>query len=681
MTSFRFGMAPGRRSGGSRRRAIPPLILAALVILGVWAAVYQLTDTAAPSLAGDVPFKGVWPDVTFALAGLVLIARGWRGERGWLLIGVGALCWAAGDTYWTLDLAKLPTIPVPSWADAGYLSYCPLGFAGILLLVRARARAASHVLIADALAAALTTGALSAAIVVRPVLAHASGGALAIATNLAYPVSDLALLGLLVGGMALGEWRVNRTWLLLGLSVLAFWIADSFYLTKVATDTYSQAQWYNGLWYASPELAAFAAWLPAGAVTRSAVVRGTTARGIAMLLGVALGALTILVWSSFDPLGVPAIVLAASALLVILARLVMTWRDNLRLLRLSQGEALTDSLTGLRNRRALTMDLEHRLAVATTERPLVLALFDLDGFKHYNDNFGHPAGDALLHRLGRNLETCIGSRGVVYRMGGDEFCTLMEVASDELDTAIRVAAAALTESGEGFTIGCSYGSVVMPKDAHDAPTALRIADQRMYAQKRGGRASASRQSGDVLLRALAERDPDLRAHLHDVAELAADTARGLGLPADEVEQIRQAAELHDVGKMAIPDAILDKPAALDEREWAFIRRHTLIGERIINAAPALRRVGALVRSSHENFDGTGYPDGLAGDLIPLGARIIAVCDAFDAMTTDRTYRAAMSEAAAVAELRRCAGTQFDPAVVERFCAAVGRRQRWMLRVA
>src|SRR5579862_6929734 len=121
MTSLRFGAAPGRRSGGSGRGAIPSLILAALVLLGVWAAVYQLTDTAVPSLAHDAPFKGIWPDVTFALAGLLLIARGWRGERGWLLIGVGALCWAAGDTYWTLDLAAMKSIPVPSWADAGFL--------------------------------------------------------------------------------------------------------------------------------------------------------------------------------------------------------------------------------------------------------------------------------------------------------------------------------------------------------------------------------------------------------------------------------------------------------------------------------------------------------------------------------------------------------------------------------
>ena len=131
----------------------------------------------------------------------------------------------------------------------------------------------------------------------------------------------------------------------------------------------------------------------------------------------------------------------------------------------------------------------------------------------------------------------------------------------------------------------------------------------------------------------------------------------------------QAGQLHDIGKLAIPDAILEKPSTLDEDEWAFVRRHTLIGERILAAAPDLGRVAIVVRASHEHFDGGGYPDGLAGQDIPLAARIVAVCDAFDAMVADRPYRAAMTPRAAEQELRRCAATQFDPVVVEAFCVA------------
>jgi HD-GYP domain-containing protein (c-di-GMP phosphodiesterase class II) len=199
--------------------------------------------------------------------------------------------------------------------------------------------------------------------------------------------------------------------------------------------------------------------------------------------------------------------------------------------------------------------------------------------------------------------------------------------------------------------------------------ALRVADQRMYAHKNGNRTSAGRQSTDVLLQALAERHSDLGDHLGQVADLAAATAAKLRLGDEEVEQVRVAAELHDVGKVAIPDAILDKPESLDDEEWEFIRRHSEIGERIVAAAPALAPVAKLVRSVHERWDGGGYPDGLGGGDIPLGARIVAVCDAFDAMTSDRSYRCAMPVADALAELRRCAASQFDPDVVEAFCVA------------
>jgi diguanylate cyclase (GGDEF)-like protein len=331
-------------------------------------------------------------------------------------------------------------------------------------------------------------------------------------------------------------------------------------------------------------------------------------------------------------------------------------------------EALTDSLTGLGNRRALALDLERLLPSASDAAPLVLALFDLDGFKHYNDSFGHPAGDDLLGLLGRNLGRVLAGRGRAYRMGGDEFCVVIEPGAEVAMPIVEAAAAALSDHGDGFRIGCSYGSIALPREADDASSALRIADQRMYTAKNSGRASAGRQSKDVLLRALAERDPSLGEHLTDVAGLAEEVAQRLGLSREEIEQVCQAAELHDIGKVAIPDAILHKPGALDEHEWAFIRRHTLIGERIIDAAPALGRVAALVRSSHERYDGGGYPDGTAGADIPLGARIVAICDAFDAMTTDRAYRRAMIPEAALLELRRCAGTQFDPVVVETFCA-------------
>jgi len=174
----------------------------------------------------------------------------------------------------------------------------------------------------------------------------------------------------------------------------------------------------------------------------------------------------------------------------------------------------------------------------------------------------------------------------------------------------------------------------------------------------------------VLLRALSERSPELGGHGNVVATLSEATARRLGLDREQLEIVRHAAELHDVGKVAIPDDILLKPGPLTDEEWSFIRRHPVAGERIIAAAPALGAVAKLVRASHERWDGTGYPDRLGGDDIPLGARIIAVADAFDAMTAGRPYRPAIAHDEAVAELRACAGSQFDAIVVEAFCGAL-----------
>jgi two-component system cell cycle response regulator len=292
-------------------------------------------------------------------------------------------------------------------------------------------------------------------------------------------------------------------------------------------------------------------------------------------------------------------------------------------------------------------------------------LFDLNGFKGYNDTFGHPAGDALLIRLATSLEQAMTELGgSAYRLGGDEFCVLASAPGDRARTITAAASLALTEHGGGFHITASYGSILLPEESDDVTEAMRLVDQRMYAQKTSGRRSPDRQSRDVLLRALQERNPELAERHAAVARLVDAVCERLGLPAEERVQIRQAAELHDIGKLGIPEDILHKPAALEPDEWAFVRRHPLIGERIIGAAPALAPAAKLVRSTHERLDGTGYPDGLAGDEIPLGARVIAVCDAFTAMTAPRPYAAQKTLPEALAELRRCAGGQFDPTVVD-----------------
>jgi diguanylate cyclase (GGDEF)-like protein len=329
---------------------------------------------------------------------------------------------------------------------------------------------------------------------------------------------------------------------------------------------------------------------------------------------------------------------------------------ELRLQAVTQKEmAVTDPLTGLGNRRALAAALSE---MRDDRGRAFVGMFDLDGFKAYNDTFGHPAGDDLLVRIADRLRRVCQTGDSVFRMGGDEFCMI----SGNRDN-VRAAQKAIEDRGPGFSISASLGVANIPDDASDVTAAIGIADRRMYTSKQGRPTSVDHQVTNVLLRVLAERHGPLGGHSANVSKLAARTAERLNVSEETKQAIEIASRLHDIGKMAISDQILHKQGPLTPEETKQMRTHTLIGERIIATAPSLAEAARLVRSSHERFDGGGYPYGLAGEEIPLGARIIFACDAYDAMTSDRSYRAAMSQAQACAELERHAGTQFDPQVV------------------
>jgi diguanylate cyclase (GGDEF)-like protein len=387
----------------------------------------------------------------------------------------------------------------------------------------------------------------------------------------------------------------------------------------------------------------------------------------------ALVASGLLAVDHFERVNLLAIVLALATLLCVLVRLGLAFRENGRLLELTRSEAITDALTGLGNRRLLLRHLDEELERVRAGGSALLVIYDLDGFKGYNDTFGHPAGDALLARLGTKLEAAAGA-GRVYRLGGDEFCLLTEVEGDHVGELLEASIVALSEQGEGFDVGCSFGAVVLPEEASQPEGALRLADERLYAQKHGKRTERDRPH-ELLLAALYEREPGLHSHLEGVATLASATGRRLGLGEAELDELRRAAQLHDIGKIAIPDQILHKPGPLDEQEWSFVRQHSVVGERILAASPALRAIGPIVRSTHERWDGTGYPDGLAGDEIPMAARIIAACDAFAAMTSARAHRPAFTEGEALEQLQASAGSQFDPAVVDALVGCIRMRSR------
>jgi two-component system cell cycle response regulator len=606
-------------------------------------------------------------------AGVACLTRGLavaEERAAWLVMGAGLLAWAAGEVAWTVLLADDPDPPYPSVADVLYLSFYPASYTSLLLLARSRTDSFRSSLWLDGAIAALTVAALIATLAFQPIVDATSGNATEIAVNLAYPVGDLLLLGLVVAVFGLNGWRPDPVWLLIGGGLGLTAVSDGFYLVQSATDQYVKGTLLDIAWPASALLVAVAAWQPA---RKKIMIQDWLI--IAVPVGCGLVAVQLLVYDHFErSVNVAALSLAAWALLLALARMALAFLENQRTLSQTHTEARTDSLTGLRNRRSLLADLEVQLGLASSASPRALLLFDLDGFKEYNDAFGHPAGDSLLVRLAVRLADAVGAGGDAYRLGGDEFCVLVSPGRNGIDPILAACSAALNERGEGFEVTSSFGVVVLPEEAETPTLALQLADRRMYARKGGRRMSAGRQSRDVLLRTLSERRPELHVRLRDIGELALAVGRQLHMGPEGLDEVARAAELHDVGKIAVPDAILDKPGPLDPVEWSFMRRHPLIGERILLAAPALRPVARLVRSSHERWDGGGYPDGLRGDEIPLGARVVAVCDAFDAMTTERPYREPVTEGNATAELRRCAGTQFDPMVVEAFCRVIARER-------
>jgi len=269
---------------------------------------------------------------------------------------------------------------------------------------------------------------------------------------------------------------------------------------------------------------------------------------------------------------------------------------------LLREQALTDPLTQLGNRRKLADDLRRRLARASADDPIVLLLFDLDGFKSYNDTFGHLAGDALLARLGGKLAASVARDGAAYRLGGDEFCAIIPAGTDGLPGLVAAAAGALEERGETFVIRASCGAVILPHEASNPDYALQLADKRMYSRKLGRSSVARQQASAVLRHIMAAKQPGLPDHSNGVAQLAVAVGRQLGMSSEQLDELARAAELHDVGK-------------------------------------------------------------------------VAVCDAYEAIVTDRCYRRARPKSAARAEIVREAGRQFDPTVVGAFLDALDTTRR------
>jgi diguanylate cyclase (GGDEF)-like protein len=338
-------------------------------------------------------------------------------------------------------------------------------------------------------------------------------------------------------------------------------------------------------------------------------------------------------------------------------------------------QARFDSLTGLLGHRAFHESLEIQLERHGS--PFALAAVDIDDFKLVNDLHGHPVGDEALRRVAEALRYSVREQDAVFRVGGEEFAVLMPglSAADAAPVAERVRAA-VAASAFVLPLRVSVGLASWPADAADRDALLETADAALYAAKRAGKdrvagpgsldpltssrnADASRTS---LLQMLRAKDPATVGHSAHVAALAVEVGERLGVAGDRLGDLRTAGQLHDVGKLAVPAAILAKRGPLDAEEMGIVRTHPVIGAELVRAA-GLPGAAQFVLEHHERVDGAGYPAGLAGDSISLEGRILHAVEAYAAMTSDRPYRAAMSAEEAIAEVRSLSGTQFDARVV------------------
>jgi len=344
------------------------------------------------------------------------------------------------------------------------------------------------------------------------------------------------------------------------------------------------------------------------------------------------------------------------------------YRRGLRAEAAEHASTRLDPLTGLPNGLQLRDDITAFVAARMGDERRTLLIFDLVGFKKYNDSFGFACGDALLRRLARKLVDAVADEGHIYRLRGAQFAVV--TAENEV-APLRVAAGdALFEIGEGFMIRCAQGTAVIPKDASDVSEALKLADQEVQAER-----AALRNQGvdDLSIGSPALAAARVAPSPYDVAELSVSVGQCLGMAGEELDHLECAAALRDVGMMSVPDNVVHAPGRLTDEDWRFVQLHTLVGERLLRSNFGMDGVAGVVRASHERWDGGGYPDGKAGENIPLASRIVFVCSAFQDMTTQRSHRPALTAEQAIAELERCAGTQFDPAVVAAFVGAFSDR--------
>jgi diguanylate cyclase (GGDEF)-like protein len=470
-----------------RTRTLKPstLYLSAL-IGGLGLLVLHTTLNFGGKPLDDPINDGVYNALMMGSAAAVL-ARGVfvRGEDrvAWLVMGAGLLSWSVGELYYSLFIEGTSAEAGGSvtTADAFYLAMYPCFYVAVGMLARRHLRHARTGMWLDGVIAGLGAASVAAALILPPILDHATNAQSSVIISMAYPIGDLLLTAFALGAIGVTGWRPGGVWLLIAAGMLISAVADSTYLYQTSTASFQAGTWLECLWPLAAILLALAAWTPPQRVP----ARSMQSWQMLLVPTLALvSALAVLVYGNLGHhLTLTAVLLAAATVLAAGAHLVVTWRENMTLLVRSQRLSLTDSLTGLGNRRRLMGDLRLACKNAREREPWGLALYDLDGFKLFNDTFGHPAGDSLLVRVAERLSCTVEPVGTAYRMGGDEFCVLFDRSREGYEALVHASVLALTENGTDFSITASHGVVHIPEEMSDPAAILQLADQRLYRRK------------------------------------------------------------------------------------------------------------------------------------------------------------------------------------------------------
>jgi len=378
----------------------------------------------------------------------------------------------------------------------------------------------------------------------------------------------------------------------------------------------------------------------------------------------------------------------------------MWWRNQYLQARLKEVAELyrhRDAITGLLNHYAVYEALEQKILEASrSKHPLSLIRLDLDRFALFNATHGHRSGDDLLRQVAQIVKASLPPGAVLGRYDADEFLIILPhttrsqavTIARHLRERIHHEALVQSENGQVIPVAVSSGVAEFPGDAASAQELLSVAEGALLTARQNGSGVADSQSGwrtryqiqangafstlEAMVIAIDNKDHYTRRHSEEASEYALWIAEELGLSEEQKHVLRLGGLLHDVGKIGIPDEVLMKPGLLTAEEYEAMKQHTVLGAVMLSALPGMEKIAPLARSHHERWDGNGYPDGLVGEQIPLLARILAVADAYSAMTTDRPYRKGMDRQSALAELQRQKGKQFDPVIVDAFLVALDK---------